>query len=118
MEPGAELPVAPCGVDLGFCLTTFQEEPPSPWSEERRCELEETRARRQGARGHNIRLKAVGASGEIFNAHGVDVHRGLGLAGDFGKEGAFLLVAFDEMHAEVRPPGFEDGDDEPGKACP
>jgi hypothetical protein len=48
----------------------------------------------------------------------VNVHRGLGLARDFGEERAFLAIALDEVHAEVRQPGLKDGDDEPGKACP
>ncbi len=60
----------------------------------------------------------MGAFGEVFNAHGVNVHRGLGLARDLGEKRAFLPVALDEMHAEIRPPGFEDGHDQPGKTCP
>ena len=40
------------------------------------------------------------------------------VARDLGEERAFLPVALDEMHAEIRPPGFEDGEDQPGKTCP
>jgi hypothetical protein len=49
----------------------------------------------------------------------VNVHRGSGFARDLGEKGAFLFVGFHKMHAEIRPPGLQqNGNDEPGKACP
>ncbi len=118
MEAAIESKARPRLGDLGFRLASFQEEPPGPWPEERACEFEETRQRRKSPRAHHVRPKALSPFAKLFNARRVDVHRRLGCAHDFGKEGAFLAVAFDQVHAEIRPPGLKDGDDEPGKACP
>jgi hypothetical protein len=54
----------------------------------------------------------------MFIALCVNVHRRSGRARDLGEECAFLAVAFDQMHAEIRLPGLKDGDDQSGKACP
>ena len=100
------------------CLAAFQEQPPGACARKRSGQLEQTRQRRERAGADHVRPKAVSAFAELFNAHGVDVHRRTGLARDLGEERAFLAVAFDQMHAEIRLPGLKDGDDESGKACP
>ena len=81
-------------------------------------QLEQARQRRESPCADHVGLEAVSAFAELFNAHGVDFHRRLGLARDLGEERAFLFVAVDEVHAEVRLADLEDGDDETGKACP
>ena len=90
MEAGAELPRLARGLNLGFCLATFQEQPLGPFPEERRCQLEQTGQGRKRAGADHVRLQALSAFGELFNAHGVNVHRGLGFAHDLGEKRAFL----------------------------
>ena len=118
MQADREVPVSLRRLDLGFSFAALQEQPPGCWPEERAGELEKTWAWRKRPRAHHVRSKALGAFGEVFNAHRVNVHSGLRLAGDLGEERAFFPVALDEMHAEIRPPGFEDRNHQPGKTCP
>jgi hypothetical protein len=105
-------------LDLGFGVVAFQEQTPGLRSEEGLGQLEHPRQRRKGARTDHVRLKPVSTFAELFNSHGVDVHWRLGLAHDLGEECAFLVIAFDQMHAETRLSGLEDGDDKTREARP
>src|SRR5262245_15049473 len=116
MQASGKVPALTRRRDLGLGLLAFQEEPPRSWHKKWRRQFEQTRQRRECPRAHHVGPQPICAFREALNAPGVDLHWRDRLARDLGEEGAFLAIALDKMHAEFRPPGFENCDDQPGKA--
>ena len=80
---------------------------------------EQTRQRRKRPRAHHVRPKALGAFGELFNAHRVDVHRRPWSRARPRRETRISCrLLSTRCMRKSGLPVCEDGDDEPGKTCP
>ena len=85
--------LAPRCLDLGIQLRDPSRT--APWLPAPKNGLASSKRRgqrRKRPRAHHVRGKALGAFGEVFDAHRVNVHSGLGLARDLGRNAHFFRL--------------------------